>query len=329
MLALTRQSASRLFLLMLVCGCVVSTAAPTGPGESLRTELARLQEQTGLSLATVVYRGVQVVVFAHRTLVKARELPGGRGMVSPDGAEVAFNTGLERSPGRVPHIGISRTDGKDLREYENIEMDGNKCCWSHDKSRLVLTVLKATSSSPGLLTLNLNSGVTQTIADHGSVTTQCWSPDDKQFVYEMDANVQIHDVGDNRSRPLTSGKEPTWSPDGSRIAFLDDDTYYVIHPTGEDKRVLFKKWHPASGLWWSPDSQFVAYVSQAGLLEGGLSALDVETYWLRVRRLKDNSESRVAGAGSESYQWVANSELFREAASHYGHARKAHPSAAR
>jgi len=52
------------------------------------------------------------------------------------------------------------------------------------------------------------------------------------------------------------------------------------------------------------------------MMEGGFS-LDVETYWLRARRLKDNSETNVAG-GYANYQWVANKELFRAAQSNIG-----------
>jgi len=138
-------------------------------------------------------------------------------------------------------------------------------------------------------------------------------------VYEGDAGVRVYDVEVNRSRDLVKGKQPTWSPDGNRVAFLDGDTYYAIDPAGaKERRALFKRWHAESGLWWSPDSRFVAYVSQASLLEGGFS-LDVESYWLRVRRLKDNSESRVAGAGGgENYGWVTNPELFRAAKSNVG-----------
>jgi hypothetical protein len=52
------------------------------------------------------------------------------------------------------------------------------------------------------------------------------------------------------------------------------------------------------------------------MMEGGFS-LDVETYWLRARRLKDNSETHVAGEYA-NYQWVANKELFSAAQSNIG-----------
>jgi hypothetical protein len=171
----------------------------------------------------------------------------------------------------------------------------------------------AVNRNPSLQIVNVSSGETQEIDSQGLITSQCWSPDGKHLVYEAGENVRVYDVEDKRSRVLVPGKYPTWSPDGNWIAFLDHGRYSTIRPSGTERHVLFKKWHSQSALWWSPDSRFVAYLSQAGMLEGGFS-LDVETYWLRARRLKDNSETRVAGEYGD-YQWVANAELFRAAQS--------------
>lgn len=306
----------RLLALGLVI-CVSSTA--TWPIASARTELSRQQERTGLSLVTLENWGIQVVVFSQREMVAAKRVPG-MGVLSPDGTEVAFAAG-QSAPGRSPHLAISRTDGNDLREFPSIQIPpNNRMCWSNDKSKLVTNTPNGTVANPPLRLVNLSSDSSQEITSGGSVTSQCWSRDSKQLVYEANGVIRIYDSETGRSSVLVKGREATWSPDGNRIAFLDGDTYCALSPSGTGKEALFKKWHAISGLWWSPDSRFVAYVSQAGLLEGGLT-LDVETYWLRVRRLKDNSESRVAGVGGgESFEWVTNTDLFKAAESNYGHA---------
>ncbi len=319
----------RVVLVLIVFISVSSMAARPWPGESVRTELAQLQEQTGLSLVWVAGGAVQVVLFSHQSMVEANRVPvkakwlpdgAGPGAMSPDGTEVAFAVRREQ-PGPA-HLGISRTDGTDFREYPNLQYQNlwDNVCWSYDKSMLAMTVRNMESvlnRDPSLQIVNVSSGDTQEMVSQGSVTSQCWSPDGKQLVYEVGESVQVYDVVANRSRLLAQGKHPTWSPDGNWITFLSEDTYYEIRPFGTERQVLFKKWRSQSGLWWSPDSRFVAYESQAGLLEGGFS-LDVESYWLRVRRLKDNSESRVAGSGNESFQWVSNLELFRAAQSNIG-----------
>jgi Tol biopolymer transport system component len=308
----------------------LSSAVPPLPKESVRAELARLQEESGLSLVWVAGGAVQVVLFSHHSMVEANGLPikakwlpdgAGPGVMSPDGTEVAF--AFRREWPGPSYLGISWTHGSDFREYPNLQL-GNSwddICWSYDKSKLAMNVMNTKSvpnRNPSLQVVSVSSGDTQEIDSLGLVTSQCWSPDGKQLVYEAGESVQLYDVEANRSRVIAQGKHPTWSPDGNWIAILDHDSYYKIRPSGTERQVLFKKWHSESGLWWSPDSQFVAYVSQAGMFEGGFS-LDVESYWLRVRRLKDNAETRISGEYAD-YQWVANTELFRAAESYILHA---------
>jgi hypothetical protein len=303
----------------------LSFAMPPWPGESVRAELTRLQEQTGLSLVRVT-DAVRVVLFSHPAMIKTNGLPvkakalpdgTGPGEMSPDGAEIAFavRPGL-RGPA---HLGISRTDGSEFREYPNLQYQNlwDDLCWSYDKSKLAMTVRNTGSvpdRNPTLQIVDLSSGNTQEIDNRGSVTSQCWSPDGKQLVYEAGDSVQLYDLEANQLHVLAQGKHPTWSPDGNWITFLDHDLYNEVRPSGIEKHALFKTWHSESGLWWSPDSRFVAYVSQAGILEGGFLPSDAEIYYLRVRRLEDNSETRVLGEYSH-FQWVASMELFRAAQS--------------
>ncbi len=194
-------------------------------------------------------------------------------------------------------------------------MPTNSCvCWSYDASKLVVGSMNTGSLSASPQLVDVGSGLAQEIATIGRVTSQCWSPDNKRFVFESNTSLRVYDVEQKRSHDLqTKGTQATWSPDGNRIAFLDNDTYYTVDPgRTKERRPLFKKWHAESGLWWSPDSRFVAYVSQASSLEGGLLVPDSEIYWLRVRRFQDNSESRIAGpGGGESYEWITNKDLLR------------------
>jgi Tol biopolymer transport system component len=175
------------------------------------------------------------------------------------------------------------------------------------------------SRNPILQIVNVSSGETQEVEKQGVVISSCWSPDNKQLVYEAGENVRVYNLEEKRSRLIAAGKYPTWSPDGNWIVFLNHDKYYAIHPSGAERHLLFKSWHSESGLFWSPDSRLVAYVSQARALEGGFLPSDVERYYLRVRRLEDNSEARITYALTPfSFQWVASTELFRAAQSNIG-----------
>jgi Tol biopolymer transport system component len=162
-----------------------------------------------------------------------------------------------------------------------------------------------------LTTKNMQSFGPQTAERYLHLTSQCWAPNGKELVFEANGNVQVYEIETDRSRILVAGTEATWSPDGTWIAYRDEghNDYYVIHPSGEGKKKLFHKGRSTSGLYWSPDARFVAYVHQDFL------ALDVEFYHLMVRRLEDNSETWVADgvACCIGYQWVRSPELLKRA----------------
>ena len=290
-----------------LCAVALACGAPEPTREPVRAELARLQKQTGLSL---VYfdTSIDTIVFEDRSLSPGKKLslPGSPtgGTISPNGEEVAFSYW---NPESRTKLGIMRQDGSGLREFQNIHA-GYGFCWSHDKSTLALVV-----QNPGrMVVLNLDSEKTQDVPMTTFVGSQCWSQDDNRIVYEFLGSIRVYDVRRNKWKALAKGREPSWSPDGNWIAFLDDDTYYAIRPSGEDRKVLFKPKRAVSGLCWSPDSKIVAYVSRTRFPERPWLVVDVGFVRLRIRRLEDNSEDWVAGFSEihvPTFQWVRMGHL--------------------
>jgi hypothetical protein len=285
-------------------------AAEGRPRESIQAELVRLQQQTGLSLASLGF-GFNVVLFDKRTLVQIPIRTGSallRGTVSRDGTEMIVSL---FSPNASDSLELLWTNGTDMRELHFTHTDDvpshvESLCWSYDKSRLALGVHRG-SPEVKLEVLNLSSGVDQTVAPSvKELTSQCWSSDDKRIVYEAGDGVRTYEVGNDKPSTLLApgGKDPTWSPDGNGIAFRDGDTFYEIRPDGRDRRKLLRRKDVYSPLWWSPDSRFVAYVASVPF------AVD-DVYELRVRRLVDESEVRIAeGQISGEYQWLISPQLM-------------------
>lgn len=285
--------------------------SPNHRRASVLADLARLEKEENLTIAWVE-NGLQVATFDHRSQVRSVPLPllspKMPGAVSLDGVRVAgeFLDGSRRLT-----LGIIGYDGSNPREYPGIAPVD--FCWSHDNASIALTNSQGGTAS--LQTLSVNTKATRIIKanveERWHLTSQCWSPDDKQILFENDGTVQIYDIRSGKTIELVNGTNPTWSPDGEWIAFRDHDTYYAIRPNGRGKRELFHKKSATSGLYWSPDSRFVAYVSLAGILEGGVLP-DVETYRLRVRRLQDNSEDWVVNGASccINYQWETNNQIL-------------------
>jgi hypothetical protein len=291
-----------------------SDSATPPPKESLRAELVRLQEQTGLTLA-MDDGGLGIVLFDKRTVIYGKNLyrttesqvarSMGRGVVSGDGTEVA-GTLFDLGQGS---LAIVQPDGSNLRLYPDVSP--RDICWSNDKSKLAMTVVKG-SSDAELEIMDLRSKATQEIDPSAKLTAQCWSPDDTKIVYQTDDSVKIAEIGRDKStiHILTKGQYPTWSPDGQWIAYFDHNAYYAVHPDGQGRKELFHYWNPFAPLYWSPDSRMVAYVADLGFLQGG--APDAEVGQLRVRRLDDGSQAWVAEGQIPDFQWVRSPGLPKQ-----------------
>lgn len=168
------------------------------------------------------------------------------GTVSPDGDEVAVNS-LNGGAG----FGVVATDGSGLREYR--EVRGGVPCWSHAKSKLAVVLVEPPDVKLGILDLATKKMQTlepRTTDRNSHFTSQCWSPDDKELLFEAVEKVQVYETEAKHLRVLATGTEPTWSPDGNWIAYRDEqhNDYYVIRPSGDGKKKLFHKGRAACDL---------------------------------------------------------------------------------
>jgi hypothetical protein len=249
---------------------------------SVRAELIRLQDEKGLTLAWVD-NGILT-----RSIDTHTPMSGGvQAIMFKKRTIVRLKDSLQDF----------RPDTFDLREYPQLSGIGE--CWSYDQTKLVDTMIERPSGRATLTILDLAS----------------------KLVYEMDDAVRLYELGTDRSDAMAKGTDPTWSPDGSWIAFRDQETYYAVHPDGTGRKKLFHNhWGGVrSGLYWSPDSRFVAYVKELGFLQGG--ALDAEVNQLRVRRLEDGSDEPLCpdSVSYENYRWITSGELMKHSRSESPH----------
>jgi Tol biopolymer transport system component len=233
-----------------------------------------------------------------------------QGAISRDGESIAFEISFYH-PARWT-LGVARSDGSALQEYPDVASPSS-ICWSNDKSKLALNAAVPKQPNGAILILRLNSNATRQVDLGGSLTSQCWSPDDKKIVYGLGESIRIYDLGEMKWMELAKGEDPAWSPDGKWIAFYHDAAYYAIRPSGADQKVLFRKKGHSGGPWWSPDSELVAYMSLSGKTGNWMG---FDSRQLRVRRLADSSDDWVLNepdaSFSPEYQWV----LPRQTASH-------------
>jgi WD40 repeat protein len=300
--------------------------------ESVRSELVQLQNHHGLRLVSVRDNKVFTVSFADHSMNQSKAFidkgTAMYGVVSPDGTSVAISLCLDpgithptayrsECPGGIV-LAIVRTDGSDLRVYRDFANPGLGVCWSHDMSKLALNMddKRQGQNAPfDLQILDLKTGATELIDDGAEafVDSQCWSPDDKQVIYTVNKPlglqiVRLYDTQGKKSKDLASGGHATWSPDGKWIAFLycppslRGCKYYAIRTSTSKQELLFKT-DGETGLSWSPDSRFVAYVNGASAFERTPSQQLREMRRLRVRRLEDNAEDSFADFFDGDIMW--------------------------
>jgi Tol biopolymer transport system component len=125
-------------------------------------------------------------------------------------------------------------------------------------------------------TADMNLG--RAVADMpGIASSPTWSPDGTALVFahrphkseqselwrvEVAAGAPLGG-GSEEPQPLGSraiaGEDPTWSPDGSRIAYINDGRLYTVDADGTGEHPVLDMADAQFDPAWSPDGQWIAF----------------------------------------------------------------------
>jgi Tol biopolymer transport system component len=233
---------------------------------------------------------------------------------SPRGETIAFD-GLyyAGAPNCEQHCAnwdalVIGSDGDGLKQ---IALDARAPAWSPDGRSLAYESDIDAYFEAGSVTVTRVDGSATARVDainRSSDIGPVWSPRGDEIAFQASPTeasrtwIYVVRANGHRKRRLAVGHNPAWSPDGRRLAFIDDYKLMTINRDGKGKRRLSRKGEFVVGAAWSPKGGTLGYVAGTRRGRGGglPTSLRVETVSADGKRVhvlvRERSASIVFGA---------------------------------
>jgi Tol biopolymer transport system component len=179
---------------------------------------------------------------------------------------------------------------EDVQKYAHLRLtpDGSSLVYVDNQARVVMT--------------SLRDGSQRTLADcpEQDYCDASLSPDGQLLAFAAPGGLRIQRVGATTSELLAVEDadftgSPSWSPDGSEIAFSTEDGVYVAAPDGSDLRQLHQ-FTPRSWYFvpvrWSPDGSRIAFFDLERLPDTGSSVARYDVRFTAMVVRPDGSDLR-------------------------------------
>lgn len=220
--------------------------------------------------------------------------PAYQPVYSPDGAKLAYllvDPTTEKSLFKL--IDLSNGDISQLSS-QPVDISGNYC-WSFDQKYLVwggpgsegieMDIYRLEIATGEIINLTQKSTVWDAFPNCSPVNDQVAFVSDRKGAGKELDNIWVMDYQGENLKQLTNtpsweNKFPGWTPDGSEITFYrfqllpgfpipeedekhGPDGLWSVSPDGSDERLIaeFESQNAIGASVWSPDGQFVAYVT--------------------------------------------------------------------
>ncbi|MBM4269338.1 MAG: Tol-Pal system beta propeller repeat protein TolB [Deltaproteobacteria bacterium] len=200
-----------------------------------------------------------------------RLITGERG---PFDTEIAFIS--KREGGRFKELWVMRFDGGDLRQLTRNQSITLSPSWSPDGNSILYT--SYADGRPRLYEMDVaNRRSRRVLAGPGIVVGGRFSPNGREIAVAREekrgnTDVVLIDRDGRTLGPIASDSSidvsPTWSPDGSQIAFCSSrggspQIYVTGASGGPARRVTFQGSYNTSPVW-SPRGDKIAYTGRVG-----------------------------------------------------------------
>ena len=183
---------------------------------------------------------------------------------SPDGKQIAF----DRDRDGTYEIYVMTADGNAPRRLTNHPGRDLAPAWSPDGRHIVFM---STRDNPefDIYSINIDSGTIERLTNGSSNWFPQFSPDGSQIALHVMRDVHIYSLKTRELRRVTyeplNGMYPTWSSDGTQIAFMSwrngRTEIFTAKAGGADQQLLVSMpTGDAVDPRWSPNGEYIAFV---------------------------------------------------------------------